>query len=30
MKKRFYNISKMDETIWTKTGKAILFFFFSV
>ena len=27
MKKRFYNISKMDETIWTKTGKAILFFF---
>ena len=32
MKKRFYNIySKTDETTWTKTDKAILFFFpFSV
>ena len=28
MKKRFYNIySKTDETTWTKTDKAILFFF---
>ena len=26
MKKRFYNISKMDETTWTKTDMAILFF----
>ena len=26
MKKRFYNISKTDETTWTKTDKAILFF----
>ena len=26
MKKRFYNISKPDETTWTKTDKAILFF----